>query len=127
MKTLFPCLLSAAALLSSFASFAADDEAAEAAEAQKSAAALAAPIKAAKVTLQAGIKASEKEGKPISAKFEVEDGKLQLSVYTAKGDKFSEVVVDHLTGKVARAEAITSGDDLEHAKSQAAAMAKSKQ
>jgi len=39
--------------------------------------------------------ASAHEGKPISAKFEIEDGKLQLSVYTAKGDTFSEVVVDH--------------------------------
>ena len=56
-----PAMLSAAVLLCSSLSFAADDEAAEAAEAQKNAAALAAPIKAAMVTLQAAIKASEKE------------------------------------------------------------------
>jgi hypothetical protein len=41
-----------------------------------------------------------------------------------KGDKFSEVIVDHKTGKVAKAEPITSGDDLAAAKSQSEAMAK---
>src|SRR5262245_1579953 len=83
-------------------------------------------LKDAKVPLQRGLTASTKEGKPISAKYEVEDGKLQLSVYTAKGEKFSEVIVDHKTGKVAKAEPITSGDDLAHAKAQGEAMAKAK-
>ena len=36
----------------------------------------------------------------------------------------SEVVVDHMSGKVAKVEAITEGEDLPHAKSQSAAMAK---
>ena len=62
--------------------------------------------------------------KPISAKYEVEHGKLQLSVYTMKGDTFSEVIVDHKTGKVAKAEPITQGDDLTHAKAQSEAMAR---
>src|SRR5215510_11812747 len=61
-------------------------------------------LKDARVPLQRGLTASTKEGKPISAKYEVEDGKLQLSVYTAKGEKFSEVIVDHATGKIAKAE-----------------------
>jgi len=52
---------------------------------------------------------------------------LQLSVYTAKGDKFSEVIVDNNTGKVVKAEAITSGEDLTAAKAQSEAMAKAKQ
>ncbi len=43
-----------------------------------------------------------------------------------KGDKFSEVIVDHKTGMVAKAEPITQGDDLEHAKAQSEAMAKAK-
>jgi hypothetical protein len=80
----------------------------------------------AKVTLQQGLTAAAQEGQPISAKFEVEDGKLQLSVYTAKDGKFSEVIVDYATGKVAKTEAITSGDDLTAAKAQSAAMAKAK-
>src|SRR5436190_5456689 len=56
---------------------------------------LATALKDAKVSLQQGVAASAKEGKPISAKYEVDDGKLQLSVYTVKGGKFSEVIVDH--------------------------------
>src|SRR5207302_3964567 len=79
-----------------------------------------------KIPLQRGLTASAKEGKPISAKYEVEDGKLQLSVYTMKGDKFSEVIVDHKTGKVSKTEPITKGDDLTHAKAQSEAMAKAK-
>jgi uncharacterized membrane protein YkoI len=80
----------------------------------------------AKVSLEKALSASAREGKPISAKYEVENGKLQLSVYTMKGDKFSEVIVDHSTGKVAKAEPITSGDDLAAATVQKQAMAKAK-
>jgi len=88
---------------------------------------LAKALKDAKIPLQRGLTASAKEGKPISAKYEVEDGKLQLSVYTMKGgDKFAEVIVDHKTGKVAKAEPITNADDLAHAKAQSEAMAKAK-
>ncbi len=80
----------------------------------------------AKISLQHGLTASAKEGKPISAKYEMEEGKLQLSVYTMKGDTFSEVIVDHKTGRVAKAEPITHGDDLTAAKAQREAMAKAK-
>jgi uncharacterized membrane protein YkoI len=89
-------------------------------------AALAKALKDAAIPLQRGLAASAPGGKPISAKYEVEDGKLQLSVYTVKGDKFSEVVVDHKTGKVAKTEPITSGEDLTAAKAQSEAMAKAK-
>ena len=80
----------------------------------------------AKVTLQQGLAASESEGQPISGKFEVQDGKLQLSVYTAKEGKFFEVIVDHVTGKIAKVEPINEGEDLSHAKSQKAAMDRAK-
>jgi peptidase YpeB-like protein len=83
-------------------------------------------LKDAKVTLEAALKTTEAQGTPISAKYELEKGKLQLSVYTMKGDKFSEVVVDHKTGKVANTEAITGGGDLKAAQEQSAAMAKAK-
>src|SRR5712664_3352612 len=97
-----------------------DDKAKEHAELEKA-------LNGAKIPLQRGLTASAKEGKPISAKYEVEDGKLQLSVYTMKGgDKFAEVIVDHKTGKVAKAEPITNADDLAHAKAQSEAMAKAK-
>src|SRR5437870_10169418 len=87
---------------------------------------LAANMKGAKVSLERGMAASKSKGTPISAKYEVENGKLQLSVYTAKGDAFSEVIVDHKTGKVAKSEPITSGDDLTAARAQSEAMAKAK-
>ncbi len=79
-----------------------------------------------KINLQQGLAAGEQQGQPISAKFEVDEGKLQLSVYTAKDGKFSEVLVDYMNGKVTKAEPITEGDDLAAAKSQSAAMAKAK-
>ena len=88
---------------------------------------LAAALKGAKVTLSQGLAASEAAGTPISAKYELEGGKLQLSVYTQKGGAFSEVLVDYTTGKAAKTEAITSGDDLTAAKAQSAAMAGAKQ
>jgi uncharacterized membrane protein YkoI len=43
-----------------------------------------------------------------------------------KADKFSEVIVDHKTGKIAKTEPITQGDDLTHAKEQNEAMSKAK-
>jgi hypothetical protein len=80
----------------------------------------------AKVSLEQALLASEKEGTPVSAKFEVEDGKLQLSVYTMKTGKFSEVVVDYVSGKLAKVEAITEGEDLTAAKAQGEAISKAK-
>ena len=87
---------------------------------------LAAALKDAKIPLERGLTASAKEGTPISAKYELDEGKLQLSVYTKKADSFAEVIVDHKTGKVAKTEAITQGDDFTHAKAQSEAMAKAK-
>ena len=89
-------------------------------------AALAAAMKNATATLQGGLRASEAQGTPISAKFEIEDGKLQLSVYTMKGNGFMEVVADPKTGAIAKAEKITDAVDLKEAAEQKAAMAKSK-
>lgn len=118
-----------AVLLGATMAHAVEDEATEreeAAEASKNAPALAAAMKDAKISLAKGMQASAKEGTPISGKFEVEDGKLQLSFYTMKGDKFFEIIVDHKDGKVAKTEPITEGDDLAAAKEQADAMKKAK-
>jgi hypothetical protein len=97
---------------------------ARAADMEKERAELATALKDAKATLEEGLKISEREGKPISAKFEVEDGKLQLSVYTLKGNDFSEVVADPQTGAIIKAEKITDKEDLETAAKQKAAMEK---
>jgi len=94
---------------------------------EKAHAELAKALPSAKVSLADGLTASAHEGTPISGKFELEEGKLQLSVYTMKGDTFSEVIVDHSTGKIAKAEPITSGEDYTAATAQRAAMTKAKQ
>jgi hypothetical protein len=101
-----------------FSSWAEDDD--------YDAAAVGKVLAEATVPLNQGLKAGEREGTPISAKYEIENGTLQLSVYTIKGDKFSEVVVDHKTGTIKKAEIITDGEDLGDAKQQSQAMAKAK-
>jgi hypothetical protein len=101
-------------------------EKAEAAEAAKNAPTLASALKDVKVSLGDGLKAAAAQGTPISGKYEIEDGKLQLSVYTMKEGKYSEVIVDHQTGNIANAEPITEKEDLAEAKRQAAGMAKAK-
>src|SRR5262249_56038543 len=65
---------------------------------------LAAAMKNAAATLQGGLKASEAQGTPISAKFEIEDGKLQLSIYTMKGNDFMKAVADPTTAAFANPE-----------------------
>jgi hypothetical protein len=89
-------------------------------------AALAKALPGASVSLDQGLEASEREGKAISGKYEIEDGALQLSVYTMKADQFSEVIVDHKTGVIKKAEQIMDADDLKNAKEQGQAMAKAK-
>ena len=92
---------------------------ADAAMTDKDKAELATAVSGAKVTLEQGLAASKTNGKPVSGKFEIEDGKPQLSVYTVKdGSKYFEVIVDHGSGAVAKAEPITGGDDLTAAKQQ---------
>ena len=60
----------------------------------------------------------------MSGKFEVDEGHFQLSIYTAQGAAFQEVVVDYTTGKIAKAEPLSEADGLVAAKKQVAAMAK---
>jgi hypothetical protein len=83
-------------------------------------------LQAAKVSLEKGLAAAERQGKPISGKFEMEDGKLQLSIYTAKQNKFWEVIVHHTTGKISKTEEIKEGEDLSAATAQNQTMAKGK-
>ena len=92
---------------------------ASAAMTDKDKAELASAVSGAKVTLEQALAASKTAGKPVSGKFEIENGKPQLSIYTVKdGSKYFEVIVDHVSGAVAKTEAITGGDDLTAAKQQ---------
>lgn len=99
---------------------------AQAADEAQERAELAKALTGAKITLHSGLQTSASQGKPISAKFEVDDGKLQLSIYTMKEDGFFEVVINPASGKVAKAETITDKDDLAKATAQKAAMDKAK-
>jgi len=78
----------------------------------------------AQVPLARGLSASAREGVPLSAKFEIDDGVFQLSVYTMSGDDFSEAIVDYATGAVAKVTRITSAADLSAAEAQRDAMIK---
>ena len=90
-----------------------------AAMSDKEKAELAPVVAGAKGTLEQGQLTSKKNGKPVSAKFEIENGKPQLSVYTVKdGSKYFEVIVDQTSGEITKAEPITGGDDLAEAKKQ---------
>jgi len=91
--------------------------------------ALARAVRGAWLPLENGITLGASVGTPISAKYEIDDGGFQLSVYTLKadpfaGDAFWEVIVDHDAGQIARAEVITDGGDLAAARDQRAAMAR---
>jgi hypothetical protein len=70
------------------------------------------------------------QGTPLSAKYEIDDGEFQLSVYTLKrnasGDAFAEVIVDYNAGIVTKVIAITDGGDLTAAQAQKAALATAK-
>ena len=81
--------------------------------------------------LESGLVVSAREGTPLSAKYEIDDGAFQLSVYVMKadtrpGETFVEVIVDHDTAMVSRVDTITDGGDLAAARSQNAAMARAK-
>ena len=92
----------------------------------KAQAALAKALAVKHIDLAAGIAAATSKGKPISAQYEYENNKLQLSVFTEKADEFSEEFVDFTTGKIAKVDKITDGADLADARAQSAAMAKAK-
>ena len=87
---------------------------------------LAKALKGVKVSLEKGLLASEREGKPVSGGFEVVDGKLELWVFVVKGGKFLEVTVDHKSGEINEVETITDREDLAAAKKQSESMAKAK-
>ena len=81
-------------------------------------AALARALQDARVPLEEGLSASGREGTPISAKYEIDDGKFQLSVYTMTDNGFHEVIVDHATGAISKAFPITDDGDLVAARRQ---------
>ena len=95
------------------------------AQATKAQVAVATAMRGAKHTpLLDAITAATASGKPLSARYEFEDGKLKLSVFVEKAGAYSELFFDHMTGKVAQVDKITDGDDLKDAKAQSKVSAK---
>ena len=86
--------------------------------------ALARELSTAWLPLESGMTVSRSEGTPISAKYEIDDGTFQLSVYTMRGERFSEVIVDYSVGTILRVDPITDGGDLAAAKNQKETMAR---
>jgi hypothetical protein len=87
---------------------------------------LATAVADAKMSLEQGLTLVMHEGKPISARFEIEDGMLQLSIHRIKDDQFSEVILDPDKKAVAEVDPITSGADYSVAQDQNAAMTRAK-
>jgi len=81
-------------------------------------------VQSAWLPLESAITMSESEGTPISAKYEIDDGTFQLSVYTMKAAGFSEVIVDYSAGMITKVETITDAGDLAAAQAQKDALAK---
>ena len=86
--------------------------------------ALARELRHAWLPLESGMTMSRSEGTPISAKYEIDNGTFQLSVYTMRGDKFSEVIVDYSVGTIMKVDVITDSGDLAPAQSQKEIMAR---
>ena len=78
------------------------------------------------VSLDQALKASDREGSPISAEYDVQDGDLQISVYAQSGDQFSEVIVDPRSGMVIKTKPLTDPREINEAREQSAALAKAK-
>lgn len=87
---------------------------------------LAQSLPTASVSLDQGLRDSESKGKPISGKFEMDGNAFQLSVYVTQSGKFTEVIVDHQSGFIKKAETITDSGDLKAANAQNQAMRKAK-
>src|SRR5262249_24544695 len=83
--------------------------------------ALWAALEDADVTLERGLSIGEERSHPVSAKFDISDGDLQLIVWIATMDGFLQVVIDPNTAAIVLAEPIIASDDLADATAQKAA------
>jgi hypothetical protein len=80
----------------------------------------------ARVSLDQALKTSEREGSPISAEYDVEDGDLQISVYTKQDEQFSEIIIDPKSGSIKSAKPLSNPKEINEAQAQSAALSKAK-
>lgn len=74
--------------------------------------------------LDRAIEASEHAGETISAKYDVSNGVVQLSVTVLGGEGFSDVIFNPQSGSITTTQSITDRDELRDAEAHAKAMAK---
>jgi hypothetical protein len=86
-------------------------------------AALAAQLASAPITLQQALAAAETRGQPLSAKFDIHDGLLRLSVDIAKGSDLLQIVIGHTTGRIVSMDPMSAAEGVA-ASSKVAGMAK---
>jgi hypothetical protein len=91
---------------------------------EKDMAALAAGMKDVPATMEQGLVSAAKSGRPISAKFEMDDGEVAFSIYVERSDGFREIVMNPRSGIAAGASILSEDEDLKDARAQSAAMAK---
>jgi hypothetical protein len=89
-------------------------------------AALAAGMKDVPATMEQGLASAAKSGRPISAKFEMDDGEVAFSIYVERSDGFRELLMNPRSGAAAGATIISEDGDLKDARAQSAAMGKAK-
>ena len=89
---------------------------------EKEKAELAKALPSAKISLERALLVSEREGKPVSAGFELDNGELNLWVFVKKGEQFFEVTVNYKNGEIEEVELITKADDLKDVQMQSQAM-----
>ena len=78
------------------------------------------------VSLDQALRATKREGTPVSAEYDVQDGDLQSSVYAKNGDQFSEVIVDPKSGSILKTKPLTDPTEINEAQEQSAALSKAK-
>jgi hypothetical protein len=77
--------------------------------------ALARAVASTTLSFEAILSTSERYGTPLAAEFEIEDGRVQVSVIVIKGDAFIEVTADPWTGRIVNVETITEKDSVAEA------------
>jgi hypothetical protein len=89
-------------------------------------AALAVGMKEVPATMEQGLASAAKSGRPISAKFEMDDSEVAFSIYVERSDGFRELLMNPRSGAAAGATIISEDGDLKDARTQSVAMAKAR-
>ena len=71
------------------------------------------------MSLAQALKLGEREGVPISAEYDVEDGNLKISVYLKTGDQFREALVDPRSGSIITTKPLTDPKEITEAEPRA--------